>query len=131
MTTKVATKTSFYATWAKADAAGKAAAEKAKPTPMIVGEAKGLFSNEIDETKPTYYVAGGVCGFAWVWFKGNTAFGRWAKAEGFARKAYGGGLQYTVFTYGQSMQTKAAYASAFARVLQAEGIQAYADYRMD
>lgn len=129
MATKTAT--AYSAVWAKADAAGKAAAEKAKPTPMIVGTAKGLFSNEIDETQPVYYVAGGVCGFAWVSFKGNTGFGRWAKAEGLARKAYGGGLQNWISGYGQSMETKMAYANAFAVTLQAEGITAYANCRMD
>ena len=33
------------------------------------------------------------CGFAWVSLPGNSPFGRWAKAQGIARKGYPSGLQ--------------------------------------
>lgn len=123
--------TKFKALWAEADAAGKAAADACTPRPMIVGEAKSLFGSEIDYSKPTYYVADGVCGFAWVSFKGNTAFGRWAKQAGLASKGYPTGLQLWVRGYGQSMQRKEAYAQAFAETLRTAGITAYAQSRMD
>lgn len=132
MATKTAT--GYQALIQKADAAGKAAAEACTPTPMIVGTAKAIFgpgSDEIDYAKPTYYVGGGVCGFAWIWFKGNTGFGRWAKKAGLASAAYGGGLQYRVSGYGQSLERKEAYARAFAGVLTEAGITAYAQSRMD
>lgn len=125
------TTTNFQALWAEADAAGKAAAEACTPRPMLVGTAKGLFDDSFDESQPVYYVADGVCGFAWITFKGNTAFGRWAKAAGLARKGYPSGLAYWVRGYGQSMQKKEAYAQAFAATLRAAGVTAYAESRMD
>lgn len=126
-----ATKTTFADLYKDADAAGRAAAEACVPTPMIVGEAKSLFDDTIDTTKPTYFVADGVCGFAWVFFKGNTAWGRWASKNGIARKAYGGGLQIWVSGYGQSVARKEAYARAFAATLNEAGITAYAGSRLD
>lgn len=42
-----------------------------------------------------------------------------------------GGLQYWVSQGGQSMQRKEAFARAFASVLKANGIDAFADSRMD
>lgn len=126
-----ATTTTFQALWAEADAAGQAAAEALTPRPMYVGTAKSLFDDSFDTTQPVYYVSEGVCGFAWVWFKGNTAFGRWAKNAGLASKGYPTGLQLWVRGYGQSMQRKEAYARAFAEVLRNAGIKAYAESRMD
>jgi len=121
----------FSTIWATAHEAGLASAAAAKPVPMIVGTPTTPFGSDIDPTKPVYYEAGGVCGFAWVSFAGNTAFGRWAKANGLATKAYGGGLQFSVRVGGQSMQTKEAYAHAFADTLRNAGIKAYASSRMD
>jgi hypothetical protein len=105
---------------AQAHAAGVAAMEAAVPVPMVVvgGSEK-------------YFVEGGVCGFAWVSFAGNTAWGKWAKKNKVARSAYPKGLQVWVGGGGQSMQRKEAYAHAFAQVLNANGIQAYAGSRMD
>lgn len=115
---------------AKAEAAGMAALQKATPTPMIVGQAIG-FTNKIDYTKPTYYEAEGVCGFAWVWFKGNTAFGRAMKAAGKAGDGYPTGLQVWIAEGGQAYERKIAYAGAYAEVLNAAGITAYAQGRLD
>ena len=131
MTTATATKTDFSALYEKADAAGKAAAQASVPTPIVVGEETSPFSGVIDYAKPTYYVADGLCGFAWVSFKGNTAWGRWAKKAGKAKPAYGGGLQVWVSNYGQSVTRKEAYAQAFAAVLREQGIEAYAGSRLD
>lgn len=126
-----ATKTDFAVLYEQADTAGKQAADAAVPTPMIVGEETTPFNGVIDYTKPTYFVSEGLCGFAWVNFKGNTAFGRWAKKAGKASPACGGGLQVWVRGYGQSVTRKEAYAQAFAAVLRAEGIEAYAGSRLD
>jgi len=118
----------------KADAAGKAAADAKTPTAMIVGEAKAIFgpgSDDIDYSKPTYVVESGVCGFAWVFVKGNTGFGRWAKSAGIASKGYPTGLNIRVSGYGQSYERKMAYAQAYAAVLQEAGITAYAEGRLD
>ncbi len=111
---------------------GIAAALGMTPRAMIVGEAKDLTSNEIDYSKKTYYVADGVCGFAWIWFKGNTKFGRWAKKNGLAKSWYPTGLAIWVSEFGQSYERKMAYAREFAKVLNEYGIKdAYASGRLD
>lgn len=125
------TATKYAALAKKADAAGKAAAEAKTPTPMIVGEAKSLFDDSIDYSKPTYFVESGVCGFAWVFVKGNTGFGRWAKNAGIASKGYPTGLNIRVSGYGQSYERKMAYAQAYAAVLKEAGVTAYAEGRLD
>jgi hypothetical protein len=124
-------KTDFSALYEKADAAGKAAAEAKVPTPMVVGTETTPFSGQIDFTQKTYFVEGGLCGFAWVKFKGNTAFGKWAKASGKATKAYNGGLQVWVRGYGQSIAKKEAYAQGFSQVLREAGVTAYYESRLD
>ena len=132
MTTATATK--YAAIAAAADAAGKAAADAATPTPMIVGQAKAIFgpgADDIDYSKPTYYVPSGVCGFAWVALKGNSGFGRWAKREGIARPGYPSGLMIRANVGGQSYEIKTAYAQAYAAVLREHGITAYPQGRLD
>lgn len=110
----------FQRLYWEADKAGVEAAVKAMPTPMVVsGGGK------------EYYVSEGACGFAWIKFAGNTPWGRWAKQNGIARSSYPKGLQIWVSEFGQSMDRKAAYAYAFAKVLQSAGIEAYAQSRMD
>jgi hypothetical protein len=116
----------------KADAAGKDAVANLKVIPMVVGHAKGFFGNDIDYSKPTYYVEDGLCGFAWVNIKpANSKFANWLKKQGLARKGTYGGLSMWIRDYNQSVQKKEAYAHAFAKVLQDAGINAYADSRLD
>lgn len=118
--------------YAKADAAGKAAVEKLHVVPMIVGHAKNFFGNDIDYSKQTYYVEDGVCGFAWVTVKpANSKFAKFLKASGLGRKGVYGGMSMWIRDYNQSLQKKEAYAHAFARVLNENGINAYSESRMD
>ena len=119
--------------FAAADAAGKAAVEKLQVVPMVVGNAKSLFSNEIDYSQPTYYVADGVCGFASIQIKPATsAFAKWLKSLKLARKDdYYGGVSMPVFAYNQSYQKKVAYANAFTKVLSDYGINAWVNERLD
>ena len=121
----------FAVIFEEAMAAGRAAVAKLDVVPMVVGSAKGIMSNEIDYSKPSYFVADGVCGFAWVRVKGNSPFGRWAKKQGLARPGYPSGLDISIREYNQSMQKKEAHAYAMAAVLQKYGIDAYANSRMD
>ncbi len=116
---------------AMATAAGNAAADAAVPTPMVVGHASTPWGNEIDRTKPTYYVADGPCGYAWACLKGNTPFGKWAIKMGIARRGYPSGLSIYPTLMTQSIQRKEAWASAYAQVLRDHGIQAYVDSRLD
>ncbi len=103
-------------------AAGKAAAAALVPVPMVVvgGGQK-------------YFVPDGVCGFAWVKVTPATQpFAKWLKKTGKVQgAAYGGGYDLWVSDYSQSMQLKEAYAYAFADVLKAAGVTAYAQSRMD
>ncbi len=122
----------FEALAAAADAAGMAAGNGAAVAPMVVGSPSTPFGNDLDPGKPMYFVADGVCGFAWVKIKGNTAFGRWAKKAGLARPDYPNGLAISAGArFNQSMQRKEAWAYAYAKVLKEAGIEAYASSRMD
>jgi hypothetical protein len=110
-----------FAEWSHdAHAAGMKAVQQLEVQPMIVrGGAR------------SYYVADGVCGFAWVSVSpANSSFGRWAKEHGW-RKAYGGGIQLWVGLFNQSMQRKSAYADAYAESLRSHGIPARSGSRMD
>jgi hypothetical protein len=123
-------KAEFMHLYARADQAGTAAGEACVPTPMVVQDAD-LAGKPVPGGK-TYYVPSGVCGFAWIKVRpGNCSFAIWAKKQGYGSRDYYGGLQISVRGFGQSMEQKAAYAGAFAAVLQAAGIKAYAQSRMD
>lgn len=123
----------------KADAAGKAAVEKAFIRPMLVGSEAGFMSGKIDYSKPVELVEDGVCGFAWVNVypenKGTTTLGKMERkaleACGF-RKSYEGKHYYLwIGAYNQSMQKKEAYANAYAEVLRQNGLKAYSGSRLD
>lgn len=113
----------------KARNAGLAAGEAAAPTPMHVVQ-RDVRTGEI--VKRYAPVMDGVCGFAWVKVvPGTSSFARWLKRNGHASPSYSGGVDYWVREYGQSMERKAAFAQAFAKVLVEAGIQAYGQSRMD
>jgi hypothetical protein len=125
----------------RAEIAASQAFAAARPTPMIVGTPKdpvaSLFGGDgggFDESQPTYYVEGGVCGFAWVNVRpANSSFALKAKALTGARKGYYGGLEIRPEAMGmsQSLDRKLAACQAYATVLQDAGIKAYAGSRMD
>ena len=117
----------------EADAAGSAAAEAAVPTPMIVGTPTTPLGNDIDFKKQTYFVADGLCGFAWVKiFPARGAFVTYLKKAGIgSTNSYEGGYDIWVSGYGQSVTRKEAYAQAFAAVLKSYGINAYGQSRLD
>lgn len=119
--------------YAEAHAAGMAAGAAAKPAAMVVGHAASVFGNDIDYSKPTYVVPDGPCGFAWVNVKpGNSRFANWLKKNGLGRRdSYYGGVSVWVREFGQSMTRKEEYAYAFAKTLRAEGVEAWANSRMD
>lgn len=123
----------YDAIFAEAHEAGNAAAMSAVPRPMVVGEAKSLFSDEIDYSKPVYYESEGLCGFAWISFlSGRGPAVSYMKAKEIGRKPYGQkGWQIWVSGYGQSYERKMAYAEAYSKVMRANGIDAYADGRLD
>ena len=128
-----APKVDFAAIYKEAHEAGHAAATAANPVPMIVGEETALFSGKLDMSKPTHFIADGVCGFAWVNVRdARKPFAKWLVKQGHARKdGYYGGVTVWVGAYNQSMQRKEAYAYAFASVLHKHGIDCHAQSRID
>lgn len=120
----------FEALWSKAYAAGLQAGQNAIPTPMIVRE--GNLDGSAKAGGKSWYVSEGPCGFAWVTVRpGNCAFANWAKKKGLMSRAYGGGVQYWVGEFNQSIARKEAFAYAAADVLQEAGIKAYGGSRLD
>ena len=105
-----------------AHAKGIEAGRNCKPIPMMVCTSTGEPIELLDE---------GACGFAWVAFAGNTAWGRWAKKAGIARSHYPSGLCVWVSEFGQSVDRKEAYAAAYAQTLRNAGIEAHAGSRLD
>ena len=112
----------FAALAGVAHAAGIEAGRNCRPIPMVVSTASGIAIECVDD---------GACGFAWVAFAGNTAWGRWAKKAGIARSHYPSGLCVWVSEFGQSVDRKEAYASAYAQTLRNAGIEAHAGSRLD
>ena len=111
--------------------AGNNAVTQTTVTPMIVSQQ----ANPLDdgsETIKQWYVEDGVCGFASVIIKpANNKFAKFLVANQLARKHYAGGVSMSIRDFNQSLTKKEAYAYAFAKVLNDNGITAYVDSRMD
>jgi len=137
----------------EAKLAGEIAARNFKPTPMVVGQAVGLFGNQIvpgtEEVVPE-----GVCGFAWVNIyrkssETNRQFIKELKEAGmvdenkdsrshnpnhiFTKISYMGPVHYNFWCplMTQGMGRKEAYCNAFAEVLRKYGISVSVGSRMD
>ncbi len=119
--------------YTEAHSAGIAAGNGCNPTPMIVGTPTTPLGNDIDYSKDTHYVSDGVCGFAWVNIKpARGKFVKYLKDNNIGRKdSYYGGYTVWVREFGQSLERKSAYARAFAKVLDDNGLRAYPMSRMD
>lgn len=124
-------KQDWQALYDKARAAGLAAGNGATVTPMVVCQ----HENVADDSSPvakSYFVADGVCGFAWITIRpGNCSFAKWLAANDLARKSYGGGVSIWVHEFNQSLSRKEVFAHAFADVLSEAGIKATPGSRMD
>jgi len=75
----------------------------------------------------------GLCGFAWVKIKnGKSSLARFMVKEKLADKGTYGGVEVWVGDFGQSVDMKAAYASAYARKLsELSGEEAFSQSRLD
>ena len=119
--------------YADAHAQGVKAGNACNPIPMIVGTPTTPLGNDIDYDKETYYVADGMCGFAWINIKpARGKFVKYLKENDIGRKdSYYGGYTIWVSEFGQSVTRKENYARAFAKVLGDNGITAYNMSRLD
>jgi hypothetical protein len=135
----------------RAEQAAEAAAEAARPAPMIVGSPKdpvasimGLPDGGLDPDQPQYLVNEGACGMAWVVVTpGNCSFARQLRAYAIEQRLLGirrpsvhshyyGGMEiYRPGFNGQSYDRGMAAARAYAEVLRAEGIDASPGGRLD
>jgi len=104
------------AVWAsdlrEAQLAGCAAVAALRVAPMIVNGREG-----------SYFVEGGVCGFARVEVRPrNTAWAKWLReACGWYSSDYHKCVTLNIHEFGQSLQRKEVYASAFADFLTSKG----------
>ena len=121
--------------WTKLFVEAKMAGMKALmakvPKPMVVAE----HENQLDDTskiKKTWFVEGGVCGFASVVVKpGTSSFAKWLMKKGLGHKHYYGGVGISVREGDQSYEKKVAYANAFCDVLENHNIKCHVDSRLD
>lgn len=92
------------------------------PTPVVFGQAKSLFGNEIIPGTEEY-VADGLCGFAWVRIKpARGEFVKFLKKNGIGNKGVYGGYTISAYDIGcpvssQSMERKEAACKAFVAVI--------------
>jgi len=118
--------------FAEADAAGRVAGNAVTPTPMIVVERGDPLDDKSPIVRQYAPVLEGVCGFARITIRpGQCAAARHAQAHLGGSPGCYGGIELYVEKYGQSMERKRAYASAYAGTLRAAGVRAESDYRMD
>ena len=137
MTTAVKTK-SAYDILVEASEAAEAAVKACRPTPMIVGSPSTPLGNDVDPTQQTWFVEGGVCGFASVLIKpARGKFVAELKKRKIGSVGYYGGYSVSSWQFAPSIRRDQSYeracaaAEGAAKVLQSYGINAYVDSRID
>lgn len=110
----------FQAIYDRAEEAGRVAAEACTPTPMVVSQHANPLDDNSEVTQ-SWYVSGGVCGFARVEMPATSAFAKWLVAKGLFRRQEKG-IGSSIWDYGQSYERKSAHAGAMARSLSDSGI---------
>ena len=136
--TTVFTPPTAYDILVEASEAAEAAVRACRPTPMVVGTPTTFFGNEIDESKPTYFIEGGVCGFASVVIKpARGSIVAELKKRKIGSAHYGGGYSFSSWQVAPSIRQDQSYERACAaakgavEVLRSYGINAYVDARID
>ena len=111
-----------FAIHLKANEAGKKAVAALKVEPMYVSDGR-----------TTYYIQDGACGFGWVEVRpGNCRYSNFLKMmEIGSYSNYHRAVMFWCREYGQSVQKKAAYVEAYAKVLRHYGINAWGHSRLD
>jgi hypothetical protein len=131
-------KASAYDILVEASESAEQAVKACRPTPIVVGTPTTFFGNEIDESKPTYFIEGGVCGFASVVIKpARGKFVALLKKRGIGGAHYYGGYSVSSWEFAPSIRQDQSYERACAaakgavEVLKSYGINAYVDSRID
>jgi hypothetical protein len=129
---------SGYDILVEASEAAEAAVKACRPTPMIVGSPSTPLGNDVDPTQQTWFVEGGVCGFASVVIKpARGKFVAELKKRGLGGAHYYGGYSVSSWQFAPSIRRDQSYERACAaaegavKVLQSYGINAYVDARID
>ena len=137
MTTVVKTK-SAYDILVEASEAAEAAVKACTPRPMIVGSPSTPLGNDVDPTQQTWFVEGGVCGFASVVIKpARGTIVAELKKRGIGSAHYGGGYSFSSWQLAPSIRRDQSYERAVAaakgavEVLKNYGVNAYVDARID
>ena len=137
MTTAVKTK-SAYDILVEASEAAEAAVKACRPTPMIVGSPSTPLGNDVDPTQQTWFVEGGVCGFAWVVIRpARGTIVAELKKRKIGGAHYGGGYSLSSWQLAPSIRQDQSYERAVAaargavEVLKKYGVNAYVDARID
>jgi len=137
MTTAVKTK-SAYDILIEASEAAEVAVKACRPTPIIVGSPSTPLSNDVDPSQQTWFVEGGVCGFASVVIKpARGTIVAELKKRKIGRAHYGGGYSFSSWQLAPSIRQDQSYERAVAaargavEVLKKYGVNAYVDARID
>ena len=125
---------SYEEIWSLAKQEAAKAYSEIKPNP-IAWQSSGV-NEGFDPSKPYGIVSEGLCGFAWIWIpNGRHPFVNWMKKNGKGRKNWSKG--YDIWTSelcpdgSQSVERKEAAMQAAVKVLRENGIEAYAESRLD
>ena len=128
---------SAYDILVEASESAEQAVKACRPTPMVVGTPTTFFGNEIDESKPTYFIEGGVCGFASVVIKpARGSIVAELKKRKIGSAHYGGGYSFSSWQLAQSIRQDQSYERAVAAAkgavegLKKYGVNAYVDSRI-
>ena len=137
MTTATTTK-SAYDILVEASEAAEAAVKACRPTPIIVGSPSTPLGNDVDPTQQTWFVEGGVCGFAWVVIRpARGTIVAELKKRKIGGAHYGGGYSFSSWQLAPSIRQDQSYERAVAaargavEVLKKYGVNAYVDARID
>lgn len=117
----------FVTILTRAHEAGMAQVEVAKKSLAMYNAVDAFTGKVYPEPFP-------ICGFAWVNLKPATStFARWLvkNTSGWSKDGYYGGLTLWISDFNQSHDLKFAYASGYAKVLNAYGFKANAMSRLD
>jgi hypothetical protein len=129
---------SAYDILVEASEAAEAAVKACRPTPIVVGSPSTPLGNDVDPTQQTWFVEGGVCGFASVIIKpARGKFVALLKKRGIGGAHYYGGYSVSSWQFAPSIRRDQSYERACAaakgavEVLRSYGINAYVDSRID